>query len=39
MSQEQDMDSICETFLIGLLEKEYKVLVAQSLYHHDLLIV
>lgn len=38
-SQDQDIDSVCKMFLIRLLEKEYKVLVAQSLHHHDVWIV
>lgn len=33
------MDSVCKMFLIRLLDKEYKVLVAQSLHHHEVWIV
>ena len=36
---DQDMDSVCKMFLIRLLEKEYKVLAAQSLHHHEVWIV
>lgn len=36
---DQDMGSICKMFLIRLSEKEYKVLIAQSLHHHDVWIV